>query len=122
MKRNIDLRCTVCPHEQANVICEEEAILECPHCHAALEQVWWKRTVSRNAQWDDNTSVMVFKDAATGKVRYPGRHDAKMPAGYERVYLRSLREVESFEKQHNVRSEMAWYDKGTARGFDDNIQ
>jgi hypothetical protein len=77
--------------------------------------------VARDAQWDDNTSVMVHVDPATGKVRYPGQHSARLPAGYERVYLRSLREVESFEKQHNVRSEMAWFDKGTARGHDDTI-
>jgi len=40
--------------------------------------------------------------------------------GYERVELPTLRAVETLEKEANVRSEVAWFDAGTARGHDDN--
>jgi hypothetical protein len=34
-------------------------------------------------------------------------------AGYERVELSSLRDVERLEKEDNVRSDIAWFDSGT---------
>jgi len=77
------------------------------------------RTRRSYAQWDDATAVEVHVNPATGEVRYPGQHNARLKEGYERQYLRSLHEVERFEQAHNVRSEMAWYDKGSGRGFDD---
>jgi hypothetical protein len=72
------------------------------------------------AQWDDATAVEVHINAETGDVRYPGQHNRPLKQGYARHYLRSLREVERFEQSHNVRSEMAWFDRGTGRGFDDH--
>jgi uncharacterized protein YijF (DUF1287 family) len=74
-----------------------------------------------NAQWDDKTAVVVFRDAQ-GKIRYPGRNDLPTPAGCERVVMRSLREVEAFEKKEKVHSEMAWFDKGSGRSFDQHFR
>jgi len=48
------------------------------------------------------TQWLSFVMVVTGKIRYPGRNDVPTPAGYERVVMRSLREVESFEKQAKV--------------------
>jgi hypothetical protein len=93
----------------------------CPSCHAQMEQDWLPR-LGRDAQWNDHTSVMIHVDPKTGDIRYPGNHDAKLKPGYERQYLRSLREVERFEREHNVRSEMAWFDKGSGRGHDDEYR
>lgn len=121
MRRSVDLRCVNCEHEEQNVICEEEAILECPDCHAALEQIWWKRAAQHNAQWDDNTAVLVFINERTGEPRYPGRHDARMPPGYRRHYLRSLRDVDRFDREHKVVNEAMHFDRN-GRGLDDNIQ
>ena len=73
------------------------------------------------AQWSDKDAVVVFRDA-DGKIRYPGRNDTPTPAGCERVVMRSLREVEQFERTHGVRSEMAWFDKGSGRGHDDKFR
>ncbi len=84
-----------------------------------MEQIWW-RTRQKPGEWDDSAAVLVFTNR-DGEIRYPGRVDAPCPAGYEPVRLRSLRAVERFERQHGVRSEMAWYDKGSARGFDDYV-
>jgi hypothetical protein len=39
--------------------------------------------------------------------------------GFQRKELSSLREIERFEKSHGVGSEVAWFDRGSGRGFDD---
>ena len=83
-----------------------------------MEQVWWARPRGP-AQWDDATAPVVFIHEQTGEPRYPGRNDAACPPGYRRQYLRSLREVERFGREHGVMSEMAHFDKGSGRGFDD---
>lgn len=97
----------------------------CPTCHTPLEQIWWKRPCGP-AQWDDNTSVLVLVNndpncPADVKVRYPGRHDAKVPAGYERVYLRSLKDVDKFEREHKVMNHRMHYDNN-GRAIDDTYR
>jgi hypothetical protein len=92
---------------------------ECPDCHRPMEQDWLPR-VRHNAQWDDNTAVMVHVDPATGDVRYPGQHSAKLKEGYERVYLRSLAEVNAFERKHNVATHVMHYDNN-GRALDDRM-
>ncbi len=62
--------------------------------------------------------AVVYRNPATGQVNYPARNDQPMPKklerwGYERVELPSLRDVERLEKQDNVRSDVAWFDRGT---------
>jgi len=69
--------------------------------------------------------AVVYRHPLTGKVVYPPRNDQPMQpvyanAGYERVELPSLRDVERLEKQDNVRSDIAWFDKGT--GNADKLQ
>lgn len=69
--------------------------------------------------------AVVYRHPQTGKIAYPPRNDSPMPAnlqswGYERIELPTLHAVETLEKEANVRSEIAWYDQGTARGHDDH--
>jgi len=125
MKRMVDIRCLSCSHEQSDQLLDEHDVVCCIRCGALTEQVWWKRPRGP-AQWDDHTAVAVdiCNDPTCPedvRVRYIGSHDARRKPGYERVFLRSLREVERFEREHNVRSEMAWYDRGSGRGFDDHV-
>jgi hypothetical protein len=58
--------------------------------------------------------VVIHKDAE-GNVRFPGRADAAVPAGFEKVELRTVREVRQFEHMMNVRgraeSEQAAYNR-----------
>ncbi len=124
MRRCVDWYCE-CGRREPDVMADESDIRICSSCHVAMQQDWLPR-VHRDAQWDDRTAVLVHVTndpsvPADARVRYVGSHDAKLKPGYERRYLRSLREVEKFEREQNVRSEMAWYDKGTARGFDDEV-
>ena len=116
MIRTIDWRCA-CGREIVDALADERETRNCL-CGLPMEQIWW-RTRTRSGEWDDANAVLVFRDAA-GNVRYPGRTDAPCPAGFEPVRLRSLRAVERFEREHNVRSEMAWYDRN-GRGHDDYI-
>lgn len=64
---------------------------------------------------------MVHVDQRTGDVRYVGSHDAKLKPGYERVYLRSLAEVDRFERSHGVANERMHFDRN-GRGLDDNFR
>jgi len=61
---------------------------------------------------------MVHVHPSTGDVRYVGSHDAKLKPGYERVYLRSLHDVDKFERQHGVANERMHFDRN-GRGLDD---
>lgn len=120
MIRSIDWHCA-CGYVLPDAMAAEDDTNTCTECGTQMEQDWLPRT-RHNAQWDDATAVLVHVDPRTGDVRYPGTHDAKLKKGYERVYLRSLRDVERFESQHNVRSEMAWFDKGSGTSrLDDYI-
>ncbi len=116
MARSIDWTCACGHREPAMAAVDEER--DCPSCGLAMTQDWLPR-LRRDAQWSDSTAVMIHVDPKTGDIRYPGTHEAKLKPGYERRYLRSLREVENFERKQGVRSEMAWFDKGSGRGHDD---
>lgn len=89
-------------------------------CGKEMETVYKVRK-KPNVQWSDKDAVLIFKKP-DGSYSYPGRNDKATPTGYERIYLRSLREVEAHEKKANVRSEVAWFDKGTGRGHDDKYR
>ena len=118
MSRLVDLFCE-CGRREVDVLCGVDDITECPDCHRAMQQDWLPR-VRRNAQWDDNTAVLVHIDPKTGDVRYPGRHDARLKEGYERVYLRSLDEVNRFERDHKVMVHTMHYDNN-GRALDDRM-
>lgn len=109
--RMLDLTCKRCGAE-VNDLFVRHVPSRMVHmfCGGLLEQVY--RLPRRDAQWGDKDAVVVFKDA-NGKYRYPGRNDVATPVGCERVVMRSLREVEQFERVANVRSEIAWFDRGS---------
>ena len=89
-------------------------------CGRTMEPVY--RTRKRvNVQWSDRDAVVIFQKP-DGTYAYPGQNTVPTPNGCERITLRSLREVEAHEKKANVRSEMAWYDKGSGRGHDDEYR
>lgn len=71
---------------------------------------------------DASETCVVWEHPVTGEVRYPGRNDAKMPVvyqreGFQKKTMRSLHEIQRFEKQHGVLNERAWYDKGSGKDF-----
>ena len=112
-----DLECADCHERIADFIFISAADAARPlkhwPCGGALDIVFSGAPVHQ--PWHPSDAIVVFKDK-DGNVRYPGRNDVPTPDGFERVTMRSLREVERFEREHNVRSEVAWFDKGSGRG------
>src|SRR5512146_1364783 len=119
MPRMLDYRCASCGHEVLDkFFMEVPDVYPCPQCGAAMDRAWYVLRGQR-APWSDADSVVVFRDK-DGGLRYPGRNDVPTPAGYERVVMRSLREVDKFERQHNVVNEAMHYDRN-GRGMDDKF-
>ncbi len=109
MPRFLDLRCKSCGHET-----NDKFVMVIPgECGGPCEEIWWGARKNRDAQWSDKDAVVVFRDPATGNIRYPGRNDRPTPAGHERLVMRSLREVEAFERSANVTCEAMHYDSGS---------
>jgi len=69
----------------------------CPDCHGPTEKILLPSGL--NASHFD--PVVVHRDKA-GNIRYPGAADAPLPAGFERVELRTFADIDRFSRQVNV--------------------
>lgn len=114
--RNVVVYCPVC-NKESDRICREQDIVLCAWCGIPTEQHWWKRMTRQRTEWDEKDAVVVFKKP-DGTFSYPAVNTKPTPEGCERIVMRSLREVEAHERTANVRSEIAWFDRGTANGHD----
>jgi len=103
-----------------DVLAAEDESRVCLNCGRTMSQIWWK-TRQRPGEWSDADAVMVHVDPRTGDVRYPGRHDAKLKEGYERLYLRNLQAVDKFERQHHVMNQRMHYDRNGRDPQDWNV-
>lgn len=124
MRRMIDFYCCECSYEVLDVMAQEDERRCCPKCGVVMTQRWWAARRA-DAQWDDKTAVLVHvtDDPSVPedcRVRYVGSHDAKLKDGYRRMYLRSLREVDRFEREHKVAVHAMHYDSN-GRALDDGI-
>lgn len=93
---------------------------ECIDCHAGRYEIYYGNWGKRNAAaLDARDSVSVYRHPKTKKIVYPGRNDVAMPEryraqGYERVTMRSLRDIDKFSREHGVVNEAAHYNSGNA--------
>lgn len=120
MPRLVDLVCKVCgkeEHDKFFMILPDA--FQCGACGGRCDEVWWAPRTKKDAQWTEKDAVVVFRDTA-GNLRYPGRNDRPTPHGYERLVMRSLREVEAFEKQAKVTCEAMHYDSGSGTARPDD--
>jgi len=114
-----DLICDACGEVYIDVMSTSIGS-ECIHCKQGALEIYYGNWGKRNAAaLDQESKVTVYKHPETGKVIYPGRNDAPMPeryqsAGYERVEMRSMREIDRFSKKHGVVNEAAHYNRGNA--------
>lgn len=74
---------------------------KCSNCGKEVQHGDWpycphESTFSLNAQRFD---PVVYFENADGKTRIPGRSDTPTPPGYQRVELKTLAEVRSFERR-----------------------
>lgn len=90
--------------------CEKDGIFElslplrkwdeykpCPKCRKICRQVVLP------SRGDSHFEVpIVVHVGADGKFRFPGSRESKVPKGFESVELRSVREVEQFERKVNA--------------------
>jgi hypothetical protein len=74
----------------------------CPACTKPSEQV-----VLPQGEYGTLPVPIVVHVSATGRFRFPGAADAKAPRGFERVELKTISEVEKFERRvnHQLREE-----------------
>lgn len=127
MRRAIDLACPACSAERHDIIVGEDEAITCVACNSVMEHIWWPRARRTGpAQWDDKTAVVVHvaRDPSIPddvSIRYPMRTDARVPVGYEAVRLRSLHEVNRFEREHKVQNHRMHYDSN-GRGPDDTFR
>ena len=69
--------------------------------------------------------AVVWKHPRTGEGRYPPQNNVDLPQrykeqGFERHELPTLRDLERHEREHKVRSEAAWMDRGSGRGLEED--
>jgi hypothetical protein len=67
-------------------------------CGGALERVYLTPRQSDAQRFDP---IVVHVDPRTGEYRIPGAGDARCPEGYERQELRTIRDIEKFERHAN---------------------
>ena len=118
-----DLRCLTCGGVEEVVLahCELSSL---PACSCGGKREIKFSATPFSGAWCDADAVVVYENPKTGKISYPGRNDVPMPSrlaeqGYERKEMRSLRQVEAFEKEHKVINEAMHYDRGSGRGAED---
>ena len=110
MPRCLDLVCHACSHElRDEFFMEVPDVIRCPKCGSPMDRLW-SANPRASTQWDDRDAVVVFRDAQ-GKIRYPGKNTLPTPPGCERVVMRSLQEVNRFEREHHVCNEAMHYDR-----------
>jgi hypothetical protein len=88
----------------------------CPKCSQPSEQVLLPQRAY--AEFRDPIVVHVSAD---GKYRFPGAANARVPKGFERKELRTIREVESFERDVNkqLRGEAERHRENESRHFEE---
>lgn len=103
--------------------------MKCPKCKRGRMETYygnWGRSARNAAALGIDEMTVVYENAATGEVNYPGRNDTPMPArlsarGFVRREMRSLREVEQFSQKHGLINERAHYDTGSGRNYEDEV-
>lgn len=120
----MDLECRKCGAVLRDVFLRKvpKRLIHCKtaksRCTGVMEQVFLPRP--RNAGWSDKDAVVVFRKP-DGSISYPSQNNCQTPKGCERITMRSLREVESFEKQNGVRCEAMHYNSGNGAELLDHI-
>jgi hypothetical protein len=117
-----DMQCDHCGQIETDMPLRVEGTLH--SCMKGRMEILWRSSAQRDAAVHPRERAAVWVHPTTGEVRYPPRNNVPIPAryrqqGFERREISSLRELERFSETHHVRSEAAWYDRGTGRGFDD---
>ena len=87
-------------------------------------EILWQASHQHDAVVHKSERTALYYSPKEKKWQYPATNNQPIPdrlrkRGYERVEFSSLHSIKQHEKQANVRSERAWFDKGSGRGFDE---
>jgi len=118
-----DMACSNCGEVWPNSLLAVEG-KRCLDCGKGRMEILWSTHYQRDALVHTSERTALMYSAKEKKWQYPSSNNTAIPdrlrkRGYERVELPSLRAVEQHEKKAGVQSERAWFDKGSARGFDE---
>lgn len=80
-------------------------------------EILWTPTVRHDASVYTTERSVVYEDPKTGEIVYPARADVPMAEryrkrGFQRIEFEHGRDLEKFEKSHNVANEGYWYNSG----------
>lgn len=119
-----DMICSSCHFEFRDIPVDKAGTRSMCNCVGGRLEILWRTSHQRDAAVHSKERTALYYSAKEGKWQYPGSNDQPVPdrlkrRGYERVEFNSLRDIERHEKQAGVRSEKAWFDAGTGRGFDE---
>lgn len=109
--RNTQVFCPTC-NIHSDLICRDDDTPTCRTCQSPLEQQWWVRRSQLETVWGKDEMAVVFRKP-DGTYSFPARNDKPTPEGYERVEIRSDREMARVEREAGVQSERRWYDQGS---------
>lgn len=124
-----DVRCDQCKREWSAFLEWDPyagALTSTPcDCGGTAHRIFRQASYIPNAHPLDRT--VIFEHPGTGKWSAPDRNDRPMPdrlrkEGYVKREFTSLRELERFERTHNVRNEGAHYDRGSGTERPDGIR
>ncbi len=115
-----DVQCSKCDKIIKNVNLKANFSPSHEGCGGTLEILWTPS--QRVTQVHPKERAIVWYDPRTREVRYPGRNDVQMPeryrsAGFEKREFPHLHDLQRFEKEQNVISEVVHYDRGSGNGI-----
>ncbi len=117
-------RCNKCDNETWRLVYSIElGIICCLQCNEE-NKISTRSGITLGFSSDAHPSERaVVWERPDGHISYPMRNSDPIPEryqaqGYVRKELPTLRSIENFEKSHNVRSEVAWCDKGKGTGHE----
>lgn len=118
-----DLQCSKCGKTRLNCDASVDGSTHMPNCYGKWE-ILWQSTSARDAAVHSKERTALLYSPKERKWQYPATNDQPVPdrlrkRGYERVEFSSLRSIEQHEKRTGTRSEKAWFDSGSGRGFDE---
>lgn len=101
-----DVKCPKCHIEEERIIPFVPDRFIHVNCGTEMELVFRPPHRKGPQELPDNATVVIFRNPETGQVRYPGRRDAQVPTGFERVMLKTTAQVRNFERAEHVRVEV----------------
>lgn len=121
-----DIECEKCGKVDTNHFFRSGKSLkkDMPKCCGIPMVILWSKAGSIHGPCHPSETIAIWENPRTGETRYPARNDIPIPSryaaqGFIRREVRNLRDVQKLEKEKNIVSEIAHFDRGSGRGMED---